>query len=406
MGRIAGVPIVVTPSWILSVVVIAALGVPVVAQVIPETGTAAAIGVSVLLGVLLGASVLAHELGHCVAARILGMTVVEVRLYLLGGVSELARAPRTPREEAVVAAAGPAVSAVLAGAFWVVVTTMRAGTVGWLLVMLLALANIVVAVFNLLPALPLDGGRVLRAGVWRLWGNRRAGTTAAMIGGYLIALLLFGWAIALLVGSGSGGVLPAGISVAMGLFVAVGAAAERPRRRSGWPAEVTLASLAQPVAQLPTETPVGVALDAAVDRAVILTEADGVARGVLDVPAARVLAQHDPRAPSSLVAQPLTAETIVLADDDPAEAADRARTVDAAFLLLIDDAGRPAGVLRRADIAAVRSRETAAWWRGLRRSASPARAGSSTVTPRHGPTRDGAPRDGPAEESTFREKQA
>ncbi|HEY4992704.1 MAG TPA: hypothetical protein VII33_11545, partial [Nakamurella sp.] len=166
------------------------------------------------------------------------------------------------------------------------------------------------------------------------------------------------------------------------------------------------ASLARPVAQLPTETPVGIALAAAVDRAVILTEADGVARGVLDVPAARVLARQDPRAPSSLVAQPLTAETIVLADDDPAEAADRARSVDAAFLLLIDDAGRPAGVLRRADIAAVRSRETAPWWKGFRRTTSPARAGSSTVTPRHGPTRDGAPRDGPTEESIFREKQA
>ena len=73
-------------------------------QVVPGTGTAAAVAVSVLLGVLLGASVLAHELGHCLAARMLGMTVVGVRLYLLGGVSELARVPRSPREEAIIKA--------------------------------------------------------------------------------------------------------------------------------------------------------------------------------------------------------------------------------------------------------------------------------------------------------------
>ena len=172
MGRIGGVPIVVAPSWVLSVAVIVALGVPVISQVVPGTGTGAGRRGVDLLGVLLGASVLAHELGHCLAARVLGMQVVGVRLYLLGGVSELAKAPRSPREEAIIAAAGPAVSAVLAGAFWLAVAATTPGTVGWLLVMLLALSNLVVAVFNLLPALPLDGGRVLRAGVWRVSGNR------------------------------------------------------------------------------------------------------------------------------------------------------------------------------------------------------------------------------------------
>lgn len=345
----------VAPSWVLSVAVIVALGVPVISQVVPGTSTAVAIAVSIVLGVLLGISVLAHELGHCWAARLLGMPVIGVRLYLLGGVSELSRAPRSPRDEAIIAAAGPAVSAVLAGVFWLAVTFTTPGTVGWLLVMLLTLSNLVVAVFNLLPALPLDGGRVLRAGVWRASGNRGAGTTVAVIGGYLIAVALVVWAGLLLVRDGAVAFLPAGIGVAMALFVAVGAAAEGRQRHAAptWPSTVSIRSLARPIVQLPTETPVAQALQASADRDVVLTEADGVARGLLDVAAAMALATRDPRAPASLVSVPWRPETIVLTDDDPAEIAERSRTIDATHFLLVDETGQPAGVLRRDDIARV-----------------------------------------------------
>lgn len=364
MGRIGGVPVVVSPSWVLSVAVIVALGVPVISQVVPGTGTGLAIAMSIILGVLLGVSVLAHELGHCWAARVLGMQVVGVRLYLLGGVSELSKAPRSPREEAIIAAAGPAVSAVIAGAFWIAVAATTPGTVGWLLVMLLALSNLVVAVFNLLPALPLDGGRVLRAGVWSASGNRGAGTTAAVIGGYVIAVALVGWAVLMLLDAGSAGLLPAGIAVAMALFVAVGAAGEGRQhgRSAGWPADVPIASIARPVAQLPTETPVALALEAAAERDVVLTEADGVARGLLDIPAARALADRDPRAPASLVSRPWRPETIVLTDDDPSEIAERTRVVDAADFLLVDESGQPAGVLRREDIVAVLNSSRSRKW--------------------------------------------
>jgi len=357
------VPIVVAPSWVLSVAVIVALGIPVVSQVVPGTGTGIAVAVSMVLGAGLGASVLVHELGHCLAARALGMEVIGVRLYLLGGVSELARVPGSPRDEAIIAGAGPAVSAVLAGAFWLAGQATDSGTVGWLLVLLLALSNLVVALFNLLPALPLDGGRVLRAGVWRASGNRRAGTTAAVIGGYVLAVLLAVWAVVLIIDAGTAGLLPAGIAVAMALFVAVGASAERQQHgHSPWPPEVSIRSLAHPVTELPTETPVVLALEAATDRAVILTEADGVVRGLLDVSAARALAGRDPQAPASLVARPLSPESIVLADDDPAEIAERSRrSTDPAFLL-VDDAGRPAGVLRREDIAAAANRRRPRWW--------------------------------------------
>jgi len=363
IGRIFGVPIVVAPSWVLSVAIIAALGIPVITEVVPGTSTGVAVLVSVLLGILLGLSVLAHELGHCLVARLRGMKVVGVRLYLLGGVSEMGRLPATPRDEALVAAAGPAVSAVLAGLCWAVLATTRIGTVGWLFVLLLALSNLVIAVFNLLPALPLDGGRVLRAGVWRASGNRRAGTSAAVIGGYLIAAALLIWAVALVVNTGSGGVLPAGIALAMALFVAVGAAAERPPRPPNrWPVGLSLASLGTPIRQLPAETPVREVLHTAIDRAVLLTEPDGMARGLLDVPAAQSLAERDPFAPASLAGRPFTPESIVLPDDDPAEVLGRARSAAASVFLLVDDAGRPVAVLRSDRLLAASSMTRTHWW--------------------------------------------
>jgi Zn-dependent protease len=357
VGRIAGVPVTVAPSWVLSVIVIGALGVPVIMNVIPGTPSWLAVAVSVLLGILLGASVLAHELGHCLAARLQGVTVTGVRLYLLGGVTELERVPRSPREEAVIAAAGPAVSGAIAGIAWLVAQLTESGTVPWLLIVLLSLSNVLVALFNVLPALPLDGGRVLRAGVWQVTGNRRRGTAAAVIGGYFIAVLLVGWAVALLIGDGYDALLPAGIAVLMASFVAVGAAAERGRRAPArWPTGVTLASLARPIAQLPAEVPVSLALEAAERRSVLLVGTDGVSAGLLDIPAARALVVDSPRAPSSLVARPVPPEAIVLADDDPGEVADRVRSVGVAFLLLIDATGQPSGVLSRADIVTATGR--------------------------------------------------
>jgi len=351
LGSVGGVPIIVTPSWVLSVVVIAAFGVPVITQVVPGTGVGMALAVSVVLGVLLGASVLAHELGHCLAARLIGIPVSGVRLYLLSGVSELARPPRTPRDEAVIAVAGPAVSAVLAGVFWLAEQRVAVSTVGWLVLILLALSNAVVAVFNLLPALPMDGGRVLRAAVWKAFDDRRAGTTVAVVGGYLVAAALAVWSVLLVVSSGIVGALPACIGVVMAVFVAVGAAQERaPRERTRWPVGLPLASLARPVVRLPAESPVWLALESAANHGVVLTEEGGIARGLLDVKAARELAAHRPQAPASLVARPVAAESIILADDEPADVVDRLRTTTAVDFLLVDDAGSPTGVIGRENI--------------------------------------------------------
>ena len=350
------------PSWLISVVIIAMLATPVVEQALPGVGRGRAIVVSVALGVLLGVSVLAHELGHCLAARSLGVPVTEVRLYLLGGASELGRLPDSPREEAVIAAAGPGVSAILAGTFGLLVGSTAPHTVGWLLLIELALANLVVAIFNFLPALPLDGGRVLRAGVWGVSGRRRWGTLAAVIGGYVIAVALLIWGATQVTGSTQAGLLQGGIAIVMALFVGVGAAAEQKSeqksdRAVSWSSNVPVGRLAVPVVQLPVEVSVSMANQAAAGRAVVLTRFDGTTAGLMDLRAAIELARWNPDAPAATVSRPVPPDLVIFAHDEAEDLRDRvAKARPGEHFLLVDDNGRPAGVVLVDDIARILAR--------------------------------------------------
>lgn len=155
---------------------------------------------------LLVVSILLHELAHAVVARAGGIEVEQIVLWLLGGVAQLRGEPRTPGVDLAVAIVGPATSVLLGGVFglsaglWL--TLIGSGLVSATL-SYLAVLNVVLAVFNLIPAAPLDGGRVLRAVWWRITGDRDRGATAAaragrFLGAALIALglagaLLRGW---------------------------------------------------------------------------------------------------------------------------------------------------------------------------------------------------------------------
>ncbi|HTE70262.1 MAG TPA: site-2 protease family protein [Actinomycetes bacterium] len=201
LGRIAGIPI--GASW--SVLLIALLiAWPLAGTLLPDQAPGLAAATYWLAGAvgagLFLASLLAHELGHAVVARRAGLRVRGITLWLLGGVAQLEDEPASPRDELRVAIVGPAVSLALAVGFGLAAvalgiigsSTVAVVVAGWL-----AVGNTALALFNLLPAAPLDGGRVLRGLLWRRHGDRaRASLTATragqLVGGALIVYGLLG----------------------------------------------------------------------------------------------------------------------------------------------------------------------------------------------------------------------
>ncbi|MGH3629830.1 MAG: site-2 protease family protein, partial [Sciscionella sp.] len=269
--RVRGVPVLLAPSWWVGSLLVTLLYAPLVGRLIVGVNWAQSFLLALTFALLLAVSVLLHELGHCVVALRLGLPVRRVRLFLLGGVSEVSRAPRRPREEGLVALAGPLVSIVLSGLSGMGVLVVAGGGSPWLLLMECTVANLAVTVFNLLPGLPLDGGRILRAGVWAATGRRAIGTKLAVAGAGVIAAALIVWALAGVFAASEDRWLRLAVCAVTAWFVIGGAAEELAgERRSAWPDGLRLADLLRPVLQLPAESPVGDALSASAGRGVVL----------------------------------------------------------------------------------------------------------------------------------------
>ena len=191
IGRPFGVPVYVTPTWFLVAGLIIWLFAPSVENDIPGIGPWK-YAVSLGYAVLLYGSVLIHELAHTLVALRGGLPVRRISLYFLGGVSEIGEASKSPRQEAWIAAAGPLVSVVLGVAAYVVAHALEPNTVGRSLADALMFSNVAVGAFNLLPGLPLDGGRVLSAAVWGATGRRHSGVVVAgWVGRGVAVLVLF-----------------------------------------------------------------------------------------------------------------------------------------------------------------------------------------------------------------------
>jgi Zn-dependent protease len=188
IGQIAGVDVLVGSSWLLVAAFIAVLYAPQVDQVQPGLGGWKYV-VGVAFAVLLYLSVLLHEASHALMAQRYGLPVRSITLHFLGGVTEIEGEPDTPRREFGVSVVGPLTSLAVGLAFLGLHFVVPDGLIG-LAVDGLAGANLVVGVLNLVPGLPLDGGRVLRAAVWKATGNPHQGTLVAGWGGRLCAALV------------------------------------------------------------------------------------------------------------------------------------------------------------------------------------------------------------------------
>jgi Zn-dependent protease len=188
VGRVLGIPVYLNPSMLLlAVLVTVVYGGYVEAELGLVAPYAYAIGFGFVV-CLLG-SVLLHELGHALTARRYGIGVRGITLELLGGYTEMDRDAPSPRVDALVSLAGPAVSLVLGAAATAAAFALPDRTVVGEIAFQLAVSNVLVALFNVLPGLPLDGGRALRAGLWALLKDRHRATEVAAWAGRGIAVL-------------------------------------------------------------------------------------------------------------------------------------------------------------------------------------------------------------------------
>lgn len=233
VASIGGVDLRVDPSWALVMVVLVVGYRSTFA--IAGRSAAATVGLAVVTAVLFGLSVLVHELAHALEADHRGADVLGITLFALGGATAMRGIDRRARDEFAIAAIGPWSNIVLAALAGLVATGADrlelgaiaevAGVIGWL--------NLGLALFNLVPGAPLDGGRVLRAGVWAVTGDRHRATLVAAWAGVTLSLGLFGLALWSAAGTGPGGVWAALWTGAIGAYVLHYSLVERQRGRLG-----------------------------------------------------------------------------------------------------------------------------------------------------------------------------
>jgi Zn-dependent protease len=180
--RVGSVSVRVGPSWLLLAGWLTFVYAGVFGRWQPELG-AARFGIALLFPLLLGASVLLHELGHAAAGAACGLRVRSIELGGLGGQTQFWQSSRKPGHAFLIAGAGPAVSASSGAASGLAAAMIGSGGIGHFLLSQVAIANVLLAIFNLLPGLPLDGGWMLRALVWGASRDEAvAGVVAAWAG--------------------------------------------------------------------------------------------------------------------------------------------------------------------------------------------------------------------------------
>ncbi|RSM80890.1 site-2 protease family protein [Kibdelosporangium aridum] len=230
-GRIAGVA--VGAHWsVLGVVLLLVVG---LSAQLPVSFPGYSVGEYVLAAavasVLFVLSLLAHEMAHAVTAKRNGIEVVDITLWLLGGVARLRGEARTPGADFRIAVVGPATSLAVGGVFGVLVWLawgIGIGLLGIAVLMYLAGLNVLLAVFNLIPAAPLDGGRILRAAVWAWRGDRLMAAVWSARAGRVFGLLVIGVGLVLVWNDVIGLWW-----VVLGLFVVTMAGAEEQQAQTG-----------------------------------------------------------------------------------------------------------------------------------------------------------------------------
>jgi Zn-dependent protease/CBS domain-containing protein len=209
VGRIAGIEVRIDSSWVVIALLITYSMYQQASDVYPELSGGGAVALGIGATVLFFGSVLVHELAHALVARARGIRVQDITLFLFGGATRAKVDSRGPGDEFLIALVGPLTSGLLAGLFGIiaglggdVLSRPLAGTFGYL-----AWTNLLLAAFNLVPGFPLDGGRLLRAAIWKATGSLARATRIASVAGQGVGWLLVAAGVAwLLAGDLAGGI--------------------------------------------------------------------------------------------------------------------------------------------------------------------------------------------------------
>ncbi|MFE3326420.1 site-2 protease family protein [Streptomyces sp. NPDC059176] len=364
MGRPFGVPVYVAPSWFLVAALITWVFGGQLERVLPELGGARYL-VSLFFAVAFYASVLVHELAHTVAALRYKLPVRRIQLQFFGGVSEIEKEAETPGREFVLAFVGPLLSLVLAGVFYLAMYTVEPGTVPGVLLAGLMISNLIVAAFNLLPGLPLDGGRMLRAVVWKLTGKPMSGTVAAAwVGRALAVTVLVG--LPLLTHTGALGNATEDISgmdtvtdallaaiLAAIIWTGAGNSLRMARLREHLP-ELQARTLTRRAVPVESATPLSEALRRANEvgaRALVVVDGHGDPTALVRESAIVGVPEHRrPWVAVSGLAQELTEGMKVPAELVGEALLDRLRATPATEYLVVEESGEIYGVLSTADV--------------------------------------------------------
>jgi Zn-dependent protease len=358
LGRLFGIDIKFHYSWIFIFLLVAwSLADSFLPSNYPGWATRTYWTVGIIGSILLFASVLVHELSHSLVAISRGYQVSGITLFFLGGVSEIAEEATHASEEFWIAVVGPASSAVLAVVFWVMLQVISGGnSQAEALFQYLAFINLVLAVFNLMPAFPMDGGRVLKAAVWQATGSLPKATEVSTRVGSLLGYGLIG--IGIVVAFISRNFLSGLWLVFIGWFIQSSASSSRQQ----YQVQTALSGRTVGEAmrnQVPRVEP-GVTVQAFLDEYVVkefervyLVSLGDTFQGLVSVSDIRDVPPEERG--SKFVAEIMTraSEVVTASVSDPLETAlERLVTNDISQLVVVQN-GLPVGLLNRRDILSV-----------------------------------------------------
>ncbi len=359
LGRIAGIKVGINASVFLIVaILVLGLATGQLPAAYPGRSVIAyAIG-AIVAALLFLASLLAHELAHSLVARRNGIEVESIVLWLLGGVAQLRGEAKTPGADFRIAIVGPLTSLVLAIVFGLAAAGVASlGGAGLPLgvLMYLAATNALLAVFNLIPAAPLDGGRVLRAALWQFRGDRHAAAVNAARAGRILGFVMIALGVLQVVtGRGLGGVWLALI----GWFVVSAASAEEQQARLG--GRLAGVKVSEVMAARPTVLDVNLTVADFIAQVALthqystypLVDAYGRLTGLVTLNRVRAVPPEQ-RATTRLqeIACPPSEVPIARPEESLVELLERMNGCADGRAVVVDDAGRVVGVVSASDVA-------------------------------------------------------